>query len=41
MYIKRHAEKTIERLSKMFGPVLVAGPQNHICVRKIVAKSLY
>ena len=27
MYIKRHAEKTIEQLSKMFGAVLVAGPR--------------
>lgn len=26
MYIKRHAEKTVEQLSKMFGAVLVAGP---------------
>ena len=27
MYIKRHAEKTVETLSKMFGAVLVAGPR--------------
>ena len=27
MYIKRHAEKTIQELSKMFGAVLVAGPR--------------
>lgn len=27
MYIKRHAEKTINELSKMFGAVLVAGPR--------------
>lgn len=27
MYIKRHAEKTVEKLSKMFGAVLVAGPR--------------
>lgn len=27
MYIKRHAEKTVEELSKMFGAVLVAGPR--------------
>lgn len=27
MYIKRHAEKTVEQLSKMFGAVLVAGPR--------------
>ena len=27
MYIKRHAEKTIQDLSKMFGAVLVAGPR--------------
>lgn len=26
-YIKRHAEKTVEQLSKMFGAVLVAGPR--------------
>lgn len=26
-YIKRHAEKTVEKLSKMFGAVLVAGPR--------------
>ena len=26
-YIKRHAESTIEKLSKMFGAVLVAGPR--------------
>lgn len=27
MYIKRHAEKTIDTLSKMFGAVLVSGPR--------------
>lgn len=27
MYIKRHAEKTIATLSKMFGAILVAGPR--------------
>lgn len=27
MYIKRHAENTVEQLSKMFGAVLVAGPR--------------
>lgn len=27
MYIKRHAEKTVQQLSKMFGAVLVAGPR--------------
>lgn len=27
MYIKRHAEKTVNKLSKMFGAVLVAGPR--------------
>lgn len=27
IYIKRHAEKTVEQLSKMFGTVLVAGPR--------------
>ena len=27
LYIKRHAEKTVEKLSKMFGAVLVAGPR--------------
>lgn len=27
MYIRRHAEKTVEQLSKMFGAVLVAGPR--------------
>ena len=27
MYIKRHAEKTVENLSQMFGAVLVAGPR--------------
>ena len=27
MYIKRHAEKTVEQLSNMFGAVLVAGPR--------------
>lgn len=27
MYIKRHAEKTVEQLSKMFGAVLVSGPR--------------
>ena len=27
MYLKRHAEKAVERLSKMFGAVLVAGPR--------------
>ena len=27
MYIKRHAEKAVEQLSKMFGAVLVAGPR--------------
>lgn len=27
MYIKRHAEKTVNELSKMFGAVLVAGPR--------------
>ena len=27
MYIKRHAEKTIAKLAKMFGAVLVAGPR--------------
>lgn len=27
MYIKRHAEKTVEQLSRMFGAVLVAGPR--------------
>ena len=26
-YIKRHAEKTVDKLSKMFGAVLVAGPR--------------
>ncbi len=26
-YIQRHAEKTVEKLSKMFGAVLVAGPR--------------
>ncbi len=27
MYIRRHAEKTVEKLSKMFGAVLVTGPR--------------
>ena len=27
MYIKRHAEKTISALSKMFGAVMVTGPR--------------
>ena len=27
LYHKRHAEKTVEKLSKMFGAVLVAGPR--------------
>ena len=27
MYIRRHAEKTVAKLSKMFGAVLVAGPR--------------
>lgn len=27
MYIKRHAEKTVQELSQMFGAVLVAGPR--------------
>lgn len=27
MYIERHAEKTVQQLSKMFGAVLVAGPR--------------
>lgn len=27
MYIRRHAEKTVSTLSKMFGAVLVAGPR--------------
>ena len=27
MYIRRHAEKTVATLSKMFGSVLVAGPR--------------
>lgn len=27
MYIKRHAEKTVQALSRMFGAVLVAGPR--------------
>lgn len=27
MYIKRHAEKTVQELAKMFGAVLVAGPR--------------
>ena len=27
MYIKRHAEKAVEQLSRMFGAVLVAGPR--------------
>lgn len=27
MYIRRHAEETVEKLSKMFGAVLVAGPR--------------
>ncbi len=27
MYIRRHAEKTVEKLSQMFGAVLVAGPR--------------
>lgn len=27
MYIKRHAEKAVEKMSKMFGAVLVAGPR--------------
>lgn len=27
MYIKRHAEKTVQELSRMFGAVLVAGPR--------------
>ena len=27
MYIQRHAEQTIEKLSRMFGAVLVAGPR--------------
>ncbi len=27
LYIKRHAEKTVAKLSKMFGAVLVAGPR--------------
>ena len=27
MYITRHAERTVEKLSKMFGAVLVAGPR--------------
>lgn len=26
-YIKRHAEKTVEKLAKMFGAILVAGPR--------------
>ena len=26
-YIKRHAEPTVEKLSKMFGAILVAGPR--------------
>ena len=27
LYIKRHAEQTVEKLSKMFGAILVAGPR--------------
>lgn len=27
MYIERHAEKTVQQLSEMFGAVLVAGPR--------------
>ena len=27
MYIKRHAEQTVDKLSKMFGAILVAGPR--------------
>lgn len=27
MYIRRHAERTVTKLSKMFGAVLVAGPR--------------
>lgn len=27
MYIKRHAEKTVEKLLKMFGAILVTGPR--------------
>ena len=27
MYIHRHAEQTVDKLSKMFGAVLVAGPR--------------
>ena len=27
MYIKRHAEATIQQLSKMFGAILVTGPR--------------
>lgn len=26
-YIKRHAETSVEKLAKMFGAVLVAGPR--------------
>ena len=26
-YIKRHAEATVEKLSRMFGAVIVAGPR--------------
>ena len=27
MYIKRHAEETVNKLSKMFGTVMVTGPR--------------
>ena len=27
MYISRHAERTVAKLSKMFGAILVAGPR--------------
>ena len=27
LYIKRHAEQTVEKLAKMFGAILVAGPR--------------
>lgn len=27
MYIQRHMEETVEKLSKMFGAVLVSGPR--------------
>lgn len=33
-YIKRHAEITVNKLSKMFGAVLVAGRLHHDSTRK-------